>query len=188
MKKIRQNVFETNSSSTHSLIFCSKEEYNLLEEDQLYITYDKEFITKDEYKKYIIDIFIKNKYFNTYFDSKSYFTFYKEFLHKDFFTELQQIGLVDLIEVKDDTINSKDPIIFIIDNYLKEIDKDFKFYNKFYDTFFEELESCFKNNNEYDLDLPMLIDDWVGDLESDTYEYISKSGDTIVVIAKYGYE
>lgn len=186
MKKIRQSVFETNSSSTHSLIFCSKEEYNLLEKDQLYITYDKKFITKDEYKKYIIDTFIENKYFDTYFDSKSYFTFYKEFLHKDFFTKLQQVGLVELIEIKDDTIKSEDPITFIIDNYLKEIDKDFKFYNKFYDTFFEELES-FENDNKYDYDLPMLIDDWVGDLGSDTYEYISKSGDNIVAIVKYGY-
>lgn len=37
MLKIRQNVFETNSSSTHSLILCSDEDYAKLNNEELFI-------------------------------------------------------------------------------------------------------------------------------------------------------
>ena len=37
MKTIRLNVFETNSSSCHSLILCSDSEYELFEAGELYV-------------------------------------------------------------------------------------------------------------------------------------------------------
>lgn len=37
IKQIRHNVFETNSSSTHSLILCSAEEKDLLDKGKMYI-------------------------------------------------------------------------------------------------------------------------------------------------------
>ena len=37
MIKIRKGVFETNSSSTHSMIICSKEDYEALEAGKLFI-------------------------------------------------------------------------------------------------------------------------------------------------------
>ena len=37
MIKIRKNVFETNSSSTHSLVVCSKEEWEALKNNELFI-------------------------------------------------------------------------------------------------------------------------------------------------------
>lgn len=48
MKKIRQNVFETNSSSTHSLIICTPEQSDLLTKGKMYI-YDYDTLcTEDE--------------------------------------------------------------------------------------------------------------------------------------------
>ena len=37
MIQIRKNVFETNSSSTHSLVICSKEEWEALKNNELFI-------------------------------------------------------------------------------------------------------------------------------------------------------
>lgn len=49
MIKIRNGVFETNSSSTHSIIICSKEEYEALEANKLFIKkWDDELISYDE--------------------------------------------------------------------------------------------------------------------------------------------
>lgn len=57
MLKIRQGVFETNSSSTHSLILCSKGEYEKLKQEELFIdVWDNSLITLEEAKdKYTAD-------------------------------------------------------------------------------------------------------------------------------------
>lgn len=44
MRQIRNNVFETNSSSTHSLTICSKSEYERWGEDLWFDMDDDEFI------------------------------------------------------------------------------------------------------------------------------------------------
>jgi len=45
-------VFETNSSSTHSLIFCTEDEYKKLKNNELLIDcWNDEFISKEEYDK-----------------------------------------------------------------------------------------------------------------------------------------
>lgn len=62
IKQVRLGVFETNSSSTHSLVVCTKEEYDKWKSGELYYLQDvwglpdalreeyrtKEFITEDE--------------------------------------------------------------------------------------------------------------------------------------------
>lgn len=49
---IRRGVFETNSSSTHSLTMCTEEEYQKWKDGELYISYwDGNFITKEEYEE-----------------------------------------------------------------------------------------------------------------------------------------
>lgn len=50
MKTIRANTFETNSSSTHSMVILTEEEDNQLRNGELYLTnkYDEEIITKEE--------------------------------------------------------------------------------------------------------------------------------------------
>ncbi len=50
--QIRQGVFETNSSSTHSLSIISKEQSDLLDKGELYINgYSLEIVTKEEVDK-----------------------------------------------------------------------------------------------------------------------------------------
>lgn len=52
MYKIRNNVFETNSSSVHSLSVCSKKQYEEWKEKHLYFD-EYNFLTKDEVIKEI---------------------------------------------------------------------------------------------------------------------------------------
>lgn len=69
MKTIRRGVFETNSSSTHSITMCSGEDYDRWEEGEVYLnagsgwaSYSenkkKQFITKEE----AIEILTNSKY------------------------------------------------------------------------------------------------------------------------------
>lgn len=49
MKQIRRGVFETNSSSTHSLTLCSKDEYSKWEKGEvLFNRWNENFSTKEE--------------------------------------------------------------------------------------------------------------------------------------------
>lgn len=58
LQNIRIGCFETNSSSTHSLILCSEEEYEKLKKGELLITCDDELITKEQaYDEFIPDFF-----------------------------------------------------------------------------------------------------------------------------------
>ena len=61
MKTIRANIFETNSSSTHSMIILTEEEYNKLESGELYLN-DDEVITKEEAKNIFLKDMNKDKY------------------------------------------------------------------------------------------------------------------------------
>ena len=60
MIKVRKGTFETNSSSTHSLVMCSESEYDLLEKKEAFLVDDtvvlkenlfKEFLDEREWKK-----------------------------------------------------------------------------------------------------------------------------------------
>lgn len=57
MKTIRRGVFETNSSSTHSVTIMNKEDYDRWKNENLYYNFDKEvFFTHDEMiQKYLVD-------------------------------------------------------------------------------------------------------------------------------------
>lgn len=63
MIQIRQNIFETNSSSTHSMTICLKSDYNLWREGKLYLNTgaysnsefaSKTFVTLEEAKDIIL--------------------------------------------------------------------------------------------------------------------------------------
>ena len=66
MKQIRRNVFETNSSSTHSITMCSSNEYDDWKNGKVYLNEywwnssseykNKQFVTKEE----IVDICAKS--------------------------------------------------------------------------------------------------------------------------------
>lgn len=59
MFKIRKGLFETNSSSTHSLTMCTKEDYGKWEKGEVYFCTDGKFYTKEE----VIDELCKDKYY-----------------------------------------------------------------------------------------------------------------------------
>ena len=62
MKTIRANTFETNSSSTHSMIILTEEEYNKLESGELYLDNDDKVITKEEAKNIFLKHMNEDKY------------------------------------------------------------------------------------------------------------------------------
>lgn len=51
MKQIRIGTFETNSSSTHSLVVCTEEEYNKWLEGEILVTDYGDIVTKEQYEK-----------------------------------------------------------------------------------------------------------------------------------------
>lgn len=63
MFEIRRKVFETNSSSTHSLTMCLEDEYEAWEKGEVFLrefgSKDKKFVTKEE----IIKILSTSKYY-----------------------------------------------------------------------------------------------------------------------------
>ena len=48
MKTIRKGVFETNSSSTHSICICTDEELEAWQNNEIFWNYGNDFITKEE--------------------------------------------------------------------------------------------------------------------------------------------
>lgn len=51
MISVRQNVFETNSSSTHSLCVCTEEDYEkFVRGETMYNTWSDEFLSKESYE------------------------------------------------------------------------------------------------------------------------------------------
>ena len=57
MKTIRHNTFETNSSSTHSLLILTEEENNKIDNGELFIEgkYEETLITKEEADKIFLE-------------------------------------------------------------------------------------------------------------------------------------
>lgn len=51
MKQIRIGTFETNSSSTHSLVVCTEEEYNKWLKGEILVTIYGNIVTKEQYEK-----------------------------------------------------------------------------------------------------------------------------------------
>ena len=70
MKTIRANTFETNSSSTHSLIILTEEEEQKLDSGELYLStkYNSDLITKEEAYK----IFLKAMESDNYIQNPEY--------------------------------------------------------------------------------------------------------------------
>lgn len=67
---VRRGVFETNSSSTHSITMCSDDDYRKWENGELFMTWGDDFITKDEVVKELKkDEYFNKKYPNFDFDN-----------------------------------------------------------------------------------------------------------------------
>ena len=48
MVKIRQGTFETNSSSTHSIVICNQEEYDKLQNNELFVKYSGGIVEREK--------------------------------------------------------------------------------------------------------------------------------------------
>lgn len=71
-QNIRNQVFETNSSTTHSLTILSEDEFNEFEKGGLYLNWNDELVTRDEIKAEIDDwdSYVKDFIEDNGFDSK----------------------------------------------------------------------------------------------------------------------
>lgn len=83
MRQIRKNVFETNSSSTHSLTMCTKEEYDNWENGKLlFDSYYKKFVPSLELTR--ADFMNEIVTYPEWLDRNDYLdTFYKEYTTKN---------------------------------------------------------------------------------------------------------
>ena len=70
--QIRQGVFETNSSSTHALSIISKEQSDLLDEGEVYISDSLEIITKREVDRQWAEYQKNYKSYNSYNDKEEF--------------------------------------------------------------------------------------------------------------------
>lgn len=99
-KQIRQNVFETNSSSTHSLVLQTKEEFN-----NSYFWENCVCITYDQIRKYKADL-----------NDKEFDEWFKNSLMSD--TELKKINNYNFdLSVDDDYYYKIFPANWVIKNY-----------------------------------------------------------------------
>ena len=76
MIQVRRNVFETNSSSTHSITICTEDEYEMWKRGEVYWSrWDENFVSKKEVEQG----FNKNKSryndFNDYLYEEGLYTF-----------------------------------------------------------------------------------------------------------------
>lgn len=71
MRLIRSGVFETNSSSTHSLTICTEEEFEKWKNGEMWYDYDNERLLKKEIKITIDEEASKAKYIASH--PKGYF-------------------------------------------------------------------------------------------------------------------
>lgn len=87
MFSIRQNVFETNSSSTHSMVMCMGDDFERFKNGETFLNeswgsasqfLDKEFVTKEE----AIDIIVNSRYYDCSKNSDSLASMDKESFEK----------------------------------------------------------------------------------------------------------
>ena len=74
MLQIRRNVFETNSSSTHSITICTEDEYEMWKRGEIYwYRWGENFVSKEE----VEEGFNKSRHndFNDYLYEESLYTF-----------------------------------------------------------------------------------------------------------------
>jgi len=78
-RQIRRGVFETNSSSTHSITMCSKEEYERWEKGELLLSYWRdEFVEATDENKEDED----NKTYDEYWDDCEFETYENSYTTK----------------------------------------------------------------------------------------------------------
>lgn len=126
MIQIRLHTFETNSSSTHSLVMCSDDEYKAWENGELYLcVYD--WFCKDIKEKYQIPDYEEGKFYsveeiNKLFDKlhvdfandgdyhysrAEFFRTFKEYLYDEYDDEDYENNYESCLETYDETYTTK---------------------------------------------------------------------------------
>lgn len=109
MLKIRSNVFETNSSSVHSMVMCDDEEYRNLSEGKALITEKKEIISIEE----AYDLLVEES---------------QEWYNKELFEEMKTVDLNDPDIIAG--LCDKYKIAFTLEDYLNK-----EYYDSFHDSY-----------------------------------------------------
>lgn len=78
-RQIRRGVFETNSSSTHSITMCSKEEYAKWKNGELLINWNDKFVEATEENKQDEE----NKTYDEYWDECEFETYEDSYTTKN---------------------------------------------------------------------------------------------------------
>lgn len=126
MKKIiRKGVFESNSSSTHSLCICTKDEYERWKNGELsYNEYTEEIVERPEFD----ERFLKKEYFKYKAKKISNGVLYKDTYYKD----LDE--LIDRVQVDRDELEQCKPDEYL--TYSQYVDRydDLEYFSENYTT------------------------------------------------------
>lgn len=120
MLKIRSNVFETNSSSVHSMVMCDDEEYKNLSEGKALITEEKEIISIEE----AYDLLVEES---------------QEWYNKELFEEMKTVDLNDPDIIV--ALCDKYRIAFTLEEYLNR--EYYDFFDDSYTTKNDEIVHAF---------------------------------------------
>lgn len=163
MEQIRRNVFETNSSSTHSITMCPKEEFEKWKKGELfYIDYSGEFVNAEERDKCVRRAILWNKFKTNW--KENTVTFKEETVTFDGSWEMQN-------EIRENWMTEEN---------LAEITQ-------------EVIDEALADLDEYNLDryeIPLSYDEWYDYINFEKYEeeYTTPKGEKIVAFGCYGYE
>lgn len=131
MKLFRQSIFETNSSSTHSIVMCMGSDIEKWKKGELlFLKDEKRFLSVDELDKYYREQYIKyNAKFTWVKDGQSYYT-YKDIQYKELEDMLTEEYLNEI---------TKEQLQKFIDEDLEYYDMPLD-YDKYWDSVSEEYE------------------------------------------------
>lgn len=158
MKKIRFGVFETNSSSTHSICMCTAEEYEKFKKGEMFyndnsFNGEKKLMTPEEKDKYIREQIVLRSMDIDW--NNNTFTFnHKKYSYKDYEDRKSKQKELLTPEILDKVTQEE------IDNYLENCD-DIMTYEEF-------------NDSDY--------------LETYSEEYTTPGGEHVISFGRFGYD
>lgn len=112
MKIIREGVFETNSSSTHSITMCMKSDYEKWKDGLLkFIPQEERFLTLEECEVYIREHILESKAVHDW-NNDTYLYYGKILKKEEFFTEeyLATVTDEDISDWSDDACTDEKPL------------------------------------------------------------------------------
>lgn len=163
MKLIRNSIFETNSSSTHSLTMCMKETYDKWKNGELFFMQDDNtFYTPEERKNMMKQSLIKNKTESHHIrqeDEEGNFKGYdSHYIYKGVDLNTQEAHF------------TQENLDEITDEMLKEADDN--------------------GEIDYYFDVPVSYEEYMNSLDLESYyeEFVTPEKETVVGFGYFGYD